>query len=79
MRKSRVQKAGKDVRLCRNTGEPAHRNMQLFASQLRDTLSNVTERDPARNTPITIRLNQILLAMGYDSSLVEMLGRKFRC
>lgn len=69
MRKLKVRKADKNARLCRRIVE---------ANDNKQTPKGAGRRIPDANAPITIRLNQILLAMGYDSSLVEMLGRRYR-
>jgi hypothetical protein len=75
MRKSKNLRVGKVSRLCRQIEEPANRNKQELASQVRDTLNGA----PNRTAPITNHLNRILLAMGYDTSLVELLGRRYGC
>jgi len=77
MKKLRNSKAGKVPWLCRQISEPANSEKQELARQLRDPLNGPRHRASARTTPITNHLNKILLAMGYEASLVEMLGRKY--
>lgn len=77
MKKLRTAKAGKVPRLCRQIGEPAARSKQELASCLRDALNGAQQGLSARTAPITNHLNEILLAMGYEASLVSLLGRKY--
>jgi len=70
MKKLTNPKAGKAPRLCRHIGDPA----------------SISQKKPGANrkastvsAPITNHLNKILLALGYDDTLVKMLGRRYDC
>lgn len=77
MKKLGNPKAGKVPRLCRQIGEIATRSKQELAGQVRDALNGAPQTVSVRTAPITNHLNKILLAMGYEASLVSLLGRKY--
>jgi hypothetical protein len=76
MKKLRKPKAAKAARLCRRISEPATRKKPALARQVRDSF-NGSQRLSVGTAPITNHLNEILLAMGYEASLVSLLGRKY--
>ena len=45
---------------------------------MRDTEEGATRRIPSSRLKITSPLDEILLSLGYDASLVQMLGRRYR-
>jgi hypothetical protein len=79
MKKLRKPKAGKVPQLCRQISEPAPRAKQEFVNQLRETEEDMTRRVRARHLMMTSPLDEILLSLGYEASLVQMLGRRYRC
>jgi hypothetical protein len=59
--------------------DPGHRRMQELAYEMRQSLKS-PHKIPARGARLSRRYNiplhYILLALGYESSLVEMLGQR---
>ena len=64
-------------RPCREISEPANREAREFARKIHEALKGAERKRPATAAPITSHLNRILLGLGYEASLVEMLGRKY--
>lgn len=78
MKKLRNSKASQFCR--RPSKQPGRESMQQLAHQIRETLKRPREI-PASGAHIGTRrnipLHNILLALGYESSLVEMLGQRY--
>lgn len=77
MKRLRKTKPGKVPRLCRQLSKPATRTKQKLASQLRDAQEGTTRTVRPRHLKITSPLDQILLSLGYEASMVSLLGRKY--
>jgi hypothetical protein len=78
MKKLRNSKASQFCRYL--SQQPGRERLQELAYQIRETLKG-PQKTPARAERIIRRYNMpldnILLALGYESSLVEMLGQRY--
>jgi hypothetical protein len=72
MRKLREQRAS---RSCRQIRKVDHDKMQDLACRLDEALKGPPPRIPSAS--ITGHLHKILLTLGYEASLVEMLGQRY--
>jgi len=53
------------------------KKLQELADLMRETLSNAQKHSPHLSRSCGIPLHSILLALGYESRLVEMLGKRY--
>jgi hypothetical protein len=74
MRKPREARAS---RSCREIRKNNRNKLQDLVGQLQYTLKGTPPKIPAAKAFITGHLNKILLALGYEASMVEMLGQKY--
>jgi len=78
MRKLRERRTS---RSCREIKEANRGKLQDLVGQLQDTLKGAPPKIPASGVPVMTHygrsLHKILLALGYEASLVEMLGQKY--
>ena len=78
MRKLKEQRAS---RSCRQIGKVDRETLQDLAYRLNEALKGAPPKIPASGVPVMTRygrsLNRILLALGYEASLVGMLGRRY--
>jgi hypothetical protein len=74
MRRLRERRAS---RSCRQNRKVDREKLQELAHRLDEALKGAPRKIPSAS--ITGHLHKILLSLGYEASLVEMLGQKLGC